>query len=198
MRLNETLRITRRRLPHWEVEGGRYFVTVRCADSLPADVLARLSELHRDVSGIEPRSAMFATAQRQLFRTLEKHLDAGFGSCPLAQRRAAAIVVEEFHSLADWQIAVPHYSVMPNHWHALLIPEDATAHSLSAIMKRLKGRTAHRIRQTVPGRGAFWQTEWFDRWVRNDPEWDRLVTYIRNNPVKAGLAASWQQHGFTQ
>ena len=83
----------------------------------------------------------------------------------------------------------------PNHWHALLVPEDARAHSLSEVMKRLKGRTARRIRLLLPGIGRFWQGEWFDRWVRDDAEWDRIVTYIRNNPVKAGLAH--EHHLFT-
>ena len=198
MRLTETVRLTRRRLPHWEVEGGRYFVTVRCADSLPAEIVARLSENHWEMSKTPARSAAFVAARREFFRLLEKHLDAGVGSCPLREPAAAAVVVEELQKLSDWEIDAPHYSVMPNHWHALLVPSDAEAHSLSAIMKRLKGRTARRIRRFIPGGGPFWQSEWFDRWIRDETEWSRIVAYIRNNPVKAGLASTWQMHGFTK
>jgi len=65
-------------------------------------------------------------------------------------------------------------------------------------MKRLKGRTAKRIRGALGGSGAFWQREWFDRWMRDDAEWERCAAYIRNNPVKAGLAEKWEAHPWTR
>ena len=198
MRLTETIRLSRRRLPHWEVESGRYFITVRCADSLPAEVVTRLSEIKQAMSAIPPGSAAFAAARREFFRSLDRHLDAGHGACHLKQPDAAAIVVDELHQLTEWEIQAPHYSVMPNHWHAILVPSDAKAHSLSSVMKRLKWRTVHRIRQIIPSTGPFWQGEWFDRWIRDEPEWNRIVTYIRNNPVKRGFAPTWQTHGFTK
>ncbi|HUG13017.1 MAG TPA: transposase [Opitutaceae bacterium] len=198
MRLTETIRLSRRRLPHWEVDGARYFITVRCADSLPADVVARLADVKQAMSRIPPGSVAFADARREFFRSLDRHLDAGHGACPLRYPDAAAIVVDELHQLTEWEIQAPHYSVMPNHWHAILVPSDAKAHSLSSLMKRLKGRTARRIRQVVSGSGPFWQGEWFDRWIRDDAEWDRIVAYIRNNPVKAGLVQTWELHPFTK
>jgi len=42
--------------------------------------------------------------------------------------------------------------------------------------------------------GPFWQAEWFDHWVRDDPEQSRIVDYIRQNPVKAGLVSSWEHY----
>lgn len=198
MRFVETIRLTRRKLPHWEVEQGRYFVTVRCADSLPVEAVLRLRELHKHLSAVTAHSPQFAGLQRQLFRSMEKYLDAGYGSCPLREPPAARIVMEELESLLDWQVSVPHFSIMPNHCHALLEPKDAAAHSLSDIMKRLKGRTAKRIRRTIDSVGPFWQSEWFDRWVRDEAERDRMIAYIQNNPVKAGLAPTWQQHPWTK
>jgi REP element-mobilizing transposase RayT len=158
----------------------------------------KLQEIQRTESRIPASSDEFASQQRQLFRTLEKCLDAGYGACPLRQPAAANIVVAELEALADWQIAAPHFSVMPNHWHALLVPTDARAHSLSQIMKRVKGRTGKRIRRLVPGVGAFWQSEWFDRWVRDDNEWARIATYIQNNPGKAGLCLDHREHPWTR
>ena len=35
----------------------------------------------------------------------------------------------------------------------------------------------------------FWQDEWFDHWSRSADETDRIVHYIRQNPVRAGLVA---------
>lgn len=193
-----TLRFTRRKLPHWEVGGGRYFVTVRCADSLPREAGLRLAELHRTLARLDPRSPDFAALQRQIFRTLEKFLDAGAGACPLTTAEAAEIVAAEFHALAEIAVSVPHYSIMPNHWHALIVPQEKCEHSLAQIMKRLKGRTAKRLRELLGGRGPFWQREWFDHWIRNDAEWERCVHYIRTNPVKARLVREWSEHPWTR
>lgn len=193
-----TIRFTKRHLPHWEVETGRYFITVRCADSLPKEAVRRLNELAEALRSVEPHSDQFAAFQRESFRTAEKYLDAGYGSCPLARANAAGIVREEFAALADWRITVPHFTIMPNHWHALILPCTDCVHSLSAIMKRLKGRTAKCIRRLGIDRGPLWQREWFDRWVRHDAEWEKCIAYIRNNPVKAGLAKTWTDHPWTQ
>jgi len=43
-----------------------------------------------------------------------------------------------------------------------------------------------------------WQREWFDRWIRDEAEWEKCVAYIRNNPVKAGLARTWVEHPWTK
>lgn len=194
-----TIRFTRRKLPHWEVEDARYFVTIRCADSLPREAVLRISEQQRTLATIAPRSLEFAALQRHVFRTLEKYLDAGVGACPLRNAAAASIVATEFESLASaCRVAVPHFTIMPNHWHALLAPATDCSHSLSEIMKRLKGRTAKRLRRHLGGRGGIWQREWFDHWIRDDAEWERCVAYIRNNPVKAGLVAEWTQHAWTK
>jgi REP element-mobilizing transposase RayT len=157
-----------------------------------------LRELHQHLSRIPPQSAQFSAHQRRTFITLEKYLDTGAGSCPLRQPSVARLLVTEFESLAEWGVAVPHFTIMPNHWHALLVPAAASHASLSAIMKRLKGRTGKRLRETIGGFGPVWQGEWFDRWVRDEAEWGRIVDYIRKNPVKAGLAGSWTDHPWTR
>lgn len=192
-----TTRFTHRHLPHWEVEQGRYFITVRCADSLPREAVLRLKELADVQRSVEPRSIQFAEQQRIAFRTLEKYLDAGRGSCPLKHAGASELLVEELDSLREWRVSVPHFTLMPNHWHALLVPSEDSP-PLSAIMKRVKGRTATRIRRLLGGTGPLWQREWFDRWIRSDAEWHKCVAYIRNNPVKAGLASDWQEHPWTK
>lgn len=196
--LRPTLHFRRRHLPHWEVLDGRYFITVRCADSLPRDAVERLRELNFHLASIPAASPQFAAQQRQVFRTLEKYLDARAGACPLRQPAAIKCLSEEFAALAQWDVSVPHYTIMPNHWHALLVPGKSCTHSLSKIMKRLKGRTGKSLRAALGGSGPIWQGEWFDRWVRDESEWTRIVDYIHANPVKAGLARSWSEHPGTR
>ena len=193
-----TTRFNRGKLPHWEVEHGRYFITVRFTDSLPRETVLRLQETHLSLSAIPPQSEAFVALQRQYFQTMEKYLDAGTGECLLGDARCAAVVAEEFESLAEWFVDIPHFTIVPNHFHALGVPRSECVHSLAEIMKRVKGRTGKRIREIAGGAGAVWQREWFDRWVRNEAEWEKTVAYIRNNPVKAGLASEWQKHPWTK
>jgi len=131
-----TTRFSYRHLPHWEVEHGRYFVTARCADSLPREAVERLQELSLAAQALPPRSKAFGDFQRETFRTLEKFLDAGHGACPLKSPGIAAVVMAEFDALADWDVGIPHCTVMPNHWHAMIVPRRHEGPALSAIMKR--------------------------------------------------------------
>ena len=63
-------------------------------------------------------------------------------------------------------------------------------HTLSSILHSWKSYTSHEANKIL-GRTekSFWQSESFDHWVRDDGERARLVTYVENNPVKAGLCA---------
>lgn len=195
MRLVQTTRFNRRNLPHWEVECGRYFVTVRCAGSLPKEVLTRITVIQRELAEIAPRSAAFAALQRRYFATVEKYLDSG-GIGPLADPRAANAMVGELEALEGCYAHVPHFSILPNHWHAVIIPHGGS--DLGSVMKTVKGRSARAIRQAIGGTGPVWQREWFDRWIRGDAEWQRCVDYVRNNPVKAGLVRNWHEHAWTK
>jgi putative transposase len=197
MRPVETTAFYRRDLPHWEIEGGRYFVTFRCADSLPQRTVSRLRALHETIdarASAEEKTAV----RREYFRVLDLDLDRSHGACLLRDGRAAQIVVQEFEALSEWNVAVPHFTVMPNHCHALIEPARGCAHSFRDIMKRLKGRTAHQIRAAIGGSGRLWQREWFDRWMRDEVERARTIAYIRNNPVKAGLVQRWEDHPWTR
>jgi len=100
----ETTQFRRGKLPHWEVKDGRYFVTVRLRDSLPQEVVLRLREIHRKLQSISPQSKEFSNLQRVCFRTMEKYLDAGSGSCALKETSLASIVAEELQALHDWQV----------------------------------------------------------------------------------------------
>jgi len=90
------------------------------------------------------------------------------------------------------------FVVMSNHVHLLIETEQ----SLGRITKFLKGNTARRANQYLGRVGqAFWQDESFDHWVRNLAELERIVHYIENNPVTAGLVKhpqNWQWSSATR
>jgi putative transposase len=76
---------------------------------------------------------------------------------------------------------------MANHVHVLMEPLIPP----SELMRRIKGRTAREANLLLHRTGEpFWQAESYDRWMRNTEEIKRVIRYIENNPVAAGLVAS--------
>jgi len=77
-----------------------------------------------------------------------------------------------------------------------LMPADAGEDKinvvLASIMQSLKGWTAHQCNLALDRKGQFWQHESFDHVIRDQTEWERIVNYVVNNPVKAGLVEDWQ------
>jgi REP-associated tyrosine transposase len=70
--------------------------------------------------------------------------------------------------------------------------EETCKFVLSSIMDSLKGWTARRSNRALNRQGQFWQRESYDHVIRNHSEWKRIVNYVVNNPVKAGLVTDWQ------
>jgi hypothetical protein len=58
------------------------------------------------------------------------------------------------------------------------------------IMQSVKRYSARRCNERLGRTGTFWQDESHDHCVRDDEELLRIVRYIEENPVKAGLANS--------
>ena len=54
-------------------------------------------------------------------------------------------------------------------------------------MHSLKSYTAHEANKVLRRTRAFWQSESYDHWVRDEEELERIVDYICANPVQAGL-----------
>ena len=89
---------------------------------------------------------------------------------------------------------------MPNHVHALFRPlekSDGHYHALQTILHSLKRHTARQANKVLGREGAFWQHESYDHVVRDQKEWERIVAYVINNPVKAGLVENWQDWPWT-
>lgn len=184
----------RYRLPHWEVEGRPHFVTIRCAGSLPVDAMARIREIHETLALIDPTSPQFAALQRKYFAVCERYLDAGHGFCPFRDRRVSDSAVQSLETLlarGGW--GTRHFAFMPNHVHFLLMPSDA-ARPLRSALRGWKWQVAKESNRLLGRSGAFWQTDWFDRWARNPAEEVRMRDYIQSNPVKAGLVKRWEEY----
>ena len=71
------------------------------------------------------------------------------------------------------------------------LSDELPYHSLGSIMHSLKGYTALKANQILEREGQFWAHESSDHSVRNIDEWNRIVAYVLNNPVKVGFVQHW-------
>lgn len=64
-------------------------------------------------------------------------------------------------------------------------------------MHTLKGYTAGQANRLLGRTGAFRLHESYDHCVRSEAELGRIIAYVVNNPVKAGLVSEWQAWPWT-
>jgi REP element-mobilizing transposase RayT len=85
--------------------------------------------------------------------------------------------------------------VMPDHAHMLCTPAEIEGRwlSISEIVKGIKSVSARKINHLRGRRGSVWMDEYYDRTVRDDEDYFVKIEYMKKNPVKAGLAARWEQ-----
>jgi len=89
-----------------------------------------------------------------------------------------------------------NFCVMPTHIHLLIKPEGSA--NLSSIMHWLKLQTAKRWNFTHGSTDHLWGHRYFARPIRDYTEYEHVMNYIDENPVKAGLAAApneWKASG---
>ena len=194
---NEPLGWYHRYLPHRDKPGIIQTITYRLADSLPENILHKISE---DLSTLPPENQDSEKRKR-----LETYLDAGHGCCALKTPQAAQCIIENWKHFHSHRYDLIAWVVMPNHVHVMIhvYPEI----QLGRIVQSWKGFTGKRIAQFVGeqartragARGSqepsksIWMREYWDRFIRDETHFLNAIDYIHQNPVKAGLAASPEQ-----
>jgi len=122
-------------LPHFDGRETTQHVTFHLADSLPADVLARLERkieaLPEEQQDIERR------------RRIEAWIDAGHGSCVLGEPILAAMVQDSLLFFDAQRYRLLAWVVMPNHVHVLFQPMSGW--TMAGIVGSWKKFTARRI-----------------------------------------------------
>lgn len=104
----------------------------------------------------------------------------------LIRPECAQLIIESFKwaSTQSWWINLG-FVIMPDHYHLNLALGNTK--TLSEAIKSVNKFTARRINTLIGRKGKFWQEGFYDHAIRNHGEFDRILAYIHNNPVKVGL-----------
>ncbi len=176
------LDITNRHLPHWEQENVTYFITFRLADSLPKPKLV-LWKREREQwlkTHEQPYPEKEQEEYSELFsKRINQWLDAGTGSCLLAEKENADIVEAALQHFDTKRYKLGSYVIMANHVHALISPN--IGNELAEILHSWKSFTANEINKRTENKGAFWQDESYDHIVRSPEQLAFYTNYIQKN-----------------
>ena len=198
----------KRHLPHIQPPDATLFVTIRLTGSIPRAVLERLKMEAEEreeqlkqtaVSAELPR--LFYEEQKRQFGRFDAVLDkAETGPFWLGRPEIARMLVEAIHYRDGKVYDLDAFTVMSNHAHLVFRPLEREAgiyYALQTIMHSLKRYTAVEANKVLGRKGAFWQHESYDHVVRDRQEWERIIAYVINNPVKAGLVEKWEDWPWT-
>ncbi len=143
-------------------------------------------------AGNELEPEVLARHNKRYFVRFDKALDTAVqGNDWLRQSAVADVVRSAMHHYDGTGYSLHAYCIMPNHVHMLVTALPGNR-PFCVIMKSLKGYTARKANALLNRTGqSFWQPESYDHVVRHADEFQRITTYILNNPIKAGLAKDW-------
>lgn len=195
-------------IPHYDIEGAYQTITYRLGDSLPVEVLKEFGETGG--TGGSPvdsphyiKTPEEKKSEDQRRHKIEKYLDAGHGACVLQRPEIAKIVIDNWHFFDSQRYDLIAYVVMPNHVHVLI--KTYKEWMLRDVVHGWKSFTGKEIKKELLKTGeppvppaispavppslaqSVWQSNYWDRFIRNEQHFYNTVQYIHNNPVKAGL-----------
>jgi REP element-mobilizing transposase RayT len=104
----------------------------------------------------------------QAFAWMDRYLDeAHVGPTWLKREEIADVVRESIHFTADQlgYCSLHAYVLMSNHVHILVTPLV----SPKKVLQSMKGYSARAANKLLERKGAFWQTESYDHWIRMTP-----------------------------
>jgi len=94
-----------------------------------------------------------------------------------------AIIHDYVKSLEPKFIKLICISIMPNHIHLLIQQKQ----KLDKIMQSIKGGLSFQINKQLNRKGALWDSNYFDKVIRNEKHFEITYKYIKYNAVKANL-----------
>lgn len=182
-----------RNLPHWRQPGVTYFITFRLNDSLPREVVEAAKRekqtwdlrLSQQPKPDELLQEDYAAWQRRTWRKMESVMDQGHGACLLQRPEIRRIVADALLFFEGERSSMDGFVLMPNHVH--LVARALSDWQIEEVLKSWKGFTSRQINQILGLKGQLWQEDNWNRVIRDEEHWLKVMRYIANTPAKASL-----------
>ena len=105
---------------------------------------------------------------------------------------ASADMVEDvwIELSSRFSMVLHEYTIMPNHFHAILEIKDDSSHSLGDMIGAFKSLTTNqyiegvRHKDWLPFEKRLWQRNYYEHVIRHEKSYWQLSEYIQNNPQK--------------
>ena len=179
----EHIRITGKKIPHWDQADCVQFITFRLADSLPQSKLQeyRLTKSQWLESHPKPWDTQTQKEYDKTFTAvMDKWIDAGYGECILKDKRVRDILTDVIMHYDGDQYVIHAYVIMPNHVHVLMTPTDGN--TVKEIVGDWKKFSSRGINKMLNRQGRLWERESFDHLVRDAAGYTNTLSYIEGNP----------------
>jgi len=207
----------KRNLPHIQNIGATFFVTCSLKVAIPKSRLQEIKEIYvhekkksDQAFTLKEMNYQKYFARKKYVLAIDNLLHKQVGPSYLNDSKLAQILLDRIKSYDMKYYRLLALSIMPNHFHMLidtsiqlndnLVPNSIPKNyvQLHKIMHLIKGASSRYINQLRNATGEqVWENESFDIYIRNEKMLNRVINYILNNPVKAGLVKSYEDHSFT-
>lgn len=209
-----------RKLPHWQPPGETFFITARLFGSIPKRIIENLKAeyqlalaeiekgdfLPENVDHLLPEALQTEIrrlqkkksydASKRYFARFDDFLDSNLNAPHWLKRPdIAQLNMDNFHHYAERYFTLWAATIMSNHAHLLLTlkPDAPMLFKVLQDMKKYSGVHSNRL---LGRSGRFWEFESYDHLVRQG-EFDRILMYVLNNSVKAGIVKCWTDYPWT-
>jgi putative transposase len=193
------------KLPHWQPAGATFFVTMRLFGSIPKHIIAQykaqkdievlaLKEFYKDKPLL--LAEQMYNLEKKYYGIFDKELDKSNEPYWLGEKEIAEIVKRSIEFFEEKELITHAYCIMPNHLH-WVFTHQVEAQVLWQILQRMKRFTGTEANKILKQKSQFWEEESYDHIVRDAKEFDNIVSYTLQNPVKAGFVKTWQDWQFS-
>ena len=110
-----------------------------------------------------------------------------------SERMAQLFIDVLFHYRDQKNYLLHEFVLMPDHFHLLITPTL----SLERALQLIKGGFSYRAKKELGFNGEIWEKGCYDRRVRDIEDYQAFRRYIRENPVKKGLASADQEYSYS-
>ena len=104
-----------------------------------------------------------------------------------------AVLSQFLRAATEKQFAIHAYVFMPDHAH-LLVEGTADTSDFGEFVKIAKQRSGYEYAKS--GNGRLWQPSYFEHVLREEETTPRVIAYMFNNPIAAGLATEFPEYRF--